>query len=205
MSTRMKLAALAVLSVTQLAAAGWSIARYESILRTGALYRIRTMPVDPADAFRGRYVAVRPGISILNPISPEAETVLQRLQAGEKGYVVLTTGADGFATAAEVVLEPPGQGDYLRVERVWPRWPQQMAPGATPTPVGYNIEFAFNRYYMNETSAPAAEQRYRDTARRNDETRAWLNVRVKDGTGVIEGLYIDGRPIEEIAAQPPAQ
>ena len=63
---------------------------------------------------------------------------------------------------------------------------------------GYTISFSFNRYYMNEAAAPMAEDKYVEASRRNAEARAWLNVRVKDGTAVIEGLVIDGVPIEEL-------
>jgi hypothetical protein len=43
-----------------------------------------------------------------------------------------------------------------------------------------------------------AEDKYAEASRRNAEARAWLNVRVKDGTAVIEGLVIDGVPIEAL-------
>ena len=56
MKSGQKIAALAVLCVAQLGAATSSIVRHESILRSGVPYRIRAAPVDPADAFRGRYV-----------------------------------------------------------------------------------------------------------------------------------------------------
>jgi hypothetical protein len=203
MSTRLNVAALVVLSVTQLAAASWSIARYETTLKSGTLFRIRTIPVDPADAFRGRYVAVRPSITILKPVAPETERVLERIQSGERGYVVLTTGADGFASAGQLLEEPPPQGDYLTIDRVWPQWSRDTASGTVPGPVGYNIDFSFDRYYMSEAAAPEAQQRYADATSRNAATRAWLTVRVRNGVGVIEGLFIDDVPIEAIVALSP--
>jgi uncharacterized membrane-anchored protein len=200
MNTRLKVAALTVLSVAQLAAAGWSIARYESTLRSGALYRIRTMAVDPVDVFRGRYVAVRPSITILKPISPETEGLLQRISAGETGYVVLATDAEGFASAAQILMAPPSQGDYLQIDRVWAQWAQGSQPGREATFTGWNLEFSFDRYYMNEAAATEAQQRYFEAVGRNAATRAWLAVRVKDGVAVIEGLFIDGVAIEQVSA-----
>jgi len=44
--------------------------------------------------------------------------------------------------------------------------------------------------------APQAQQQQQHATRRNAQSRAWLAVRVKNGAGVIEGLLIDGVPIE---------
>ncbi len=202
MNTRTKVALLAVLSVLQLAATASSIARYESTLRTGALYRIRTEPVDPADAFRGRYVAVQPTVVMTAPIPPAAEERLQRIQSGEQGYVVLSADAEGFAIAAEIRADPPSQGDYLEIKSAWDQWTRDPGSDATGRRTGYNLTFSFDRYYMNAAKAPQAERRYTEAARRNAATRAWVNVRVKNGVGVIEGLYVNGVPIEEAIAAP---
>jgi uncharacterized membrane-anchored protein len=200
MNATMKIGALAVLCAAQLGAAAWSIVRYESTLRSGAAYLIRTEPVDPSDAFRGRYVAVSPMIVFARPIAPETEQLIQQIQNGEPGYALLATDAQGFAIASAIVAQPPAKGDYLKITHIWPRWNTVSQPGEQPTMTGYSIVFAFDRYYMNEAAAPAAEQHYRDVMRRNATSRAWLTVRVKDGSGVIEGLFIDGVPIEKIAA-----
>jgi hypothetical protein len=203
MSTRIRIAALAALSVAQLAAAAWSIARYESTLASGARYRIRTVAIDPADAFRGRYVAVQPAIRLSKPISSETETLLQRIMAGETGYVVLTTGADGFAQAGQLLIEPPRVDDYLKIAHVWPLWTPVTRPGQESTSAGYNILFSFDRYYMNEADAPEAEKRVADAMRGQPATDVWLAVRVKDGTGVIEGLYIGETAIEQLLGAAP--
>jgi uncharacterized membrane-anchored protein len=200
MNTRMKVATLAILSVAQLAAAAWSIARYESTLRTGILYRIRTMPVDPADAFRGRYVAVRPAILLPKPIASETEKLLYQIQSGERGYAILETDADGFARVAQILPQPPSQGDYLEIAHAWQQWGRESDKAVM---LGYNVEFSFDRYYMNEADAPVAQDRYAEMLRRNPVARAWLAVRVKNGVGVIEGLFINGVAIETIVAAPP--
>jgi uncharacterized membrane-anchored protein len=192
MNTRLKAALLGLLGVAQLIAAGWSIARYESTLRSGTLYRIRIEPVDPADAFRGRYIAVRPSIRIPAPIDLETKQLLNRIENREPGYVVLANDADGFARISQVLPAPPAQGDYLKVAYAW-ELPAREAQGDQPaTAGGYNVQFSFDRYYMNERAAPAAEQRFFEATGRNSSSRAWLAVRVKDGVGVIESLFIDG-------------
>jgi uncharacterized membrane-anchored protein len=201
MSTRVKIAVLVALSFAQLAAASWSIARYESVLAFGSLYRIRTAPVDPADAFRGRYVAVRPSITLTRPIAADTERLLHAIQARNgTGYVLLGTDAEGFARAAGISADAPRDGDYLEVAHVQPQWNRETRQGRRPEIDGYTIGLRFDRYYMNEGTAPIAQQRYADATRRNAGTRAWLAVRVKNGLGVVSGLFIDGVPIEEIVA-----
>jgi hypothetical protein len=64
------------------------------------------------------------------------------------------------------------------------------------------MTFSFDRYYMTEAAAPMAQQRFDEAVRRNAATRAWLEVGVRNGTGVIEGLFTDGVPIEQIVAAP---
>ena len=199
MSIRLKLALLAVLAVLQLGATASSILKYESTLRTGTLYRIPTMPIDPADPFRGRYVAVRPAITMRNPIAPEIVDVLERIQSGEKGYVVLASDEKGFASAAQVLTAPPSQGDYLEITQAWPEWSTSNQPNTPSTRVGFNLLFSFDRYYMNDAAAPLAQDRAAQARRTNAESRTWLTVRVKNGIGVIEGLFIDGAPIEQLA------
>jgi uncharacterized membrane-anchored protein len=200
MSTRVKVALLAGLSLLQLGATASSIVRYESTLRTGVLYRIPTAPVDPIDAFRGRYVAVRPAIVIPNPIAADSDALLQRIQAGEKGYVILAADADGFARAAAIRMERPPEGDYLEITSVFEQWSRDPQPNGAVTRNGYSLSFPFDRYYMNAARAPQAELRYAEAARRNAATRAWVGVRVRNGIGVIEGLFVDGVRIEDAIA-----
>jgi hypothetical protein len=197
MSARLELALLGVLSVLQIGATASSILTYESTLRTGTLVRIPTTPIDPADPFRGRYVAVRPTIAMRNPIAPEIANVLDRIDMGETGYVVLARDDEGFARAADVVLQPPAHGDYLRIQHAWPRWQDATTPNTPAIRDGYDLIFSFDRYYMNDAAAPQAQERATRAGRASAASRTWLNVRVKNGVGVIEGLFIDGVPIED--------
>ena len=197
MTARLRLIGLVALGVAQLAAASWSIARYESTLSSGTLYRIHVAPVDPADAFRGRYVAVRPTIRIPDPIGSATERLLWARTGSMSGtaYVVLETDAEGFARARQVMAQPPVAGDYLEIARVSTAWDPR--PSGQAKRLGWDLTFSFDRYYMNETAAPSAAARYLDATRQSSASRAWLTVRVKNGAGVIEGLFIDGTPIEQ--------
>ena len=193
---------LAVLSAAQLTAAAWSIVRYEMTLATGSIYKMKTAPVDPADPFRGRYVAIQPVLPLRQPPSPAVVDLLDQVgtfrpnTARTTAYAVLGTGADGFAHVAEVVREPPRTGDYVKIAGVRRRAIEPVEQGREPELVR-DVVLPFDRYYMAEASAPAAEQRYREALRRDDDVDAWITVRVRSGVGVIEGLFIDGVPIED--------
>jgi uncharacterized membrane-anchored protein len=205
MTSRVRIALLVALCVAQVGTAGWSIARYESTLASGALYRIPTAAIDPADAFRGRYVAVQPSISIPEPVDPGARRIVEDAVDGERPmYVQLAPDGDGLARVARIMDAPTDDGNYLQVDRVWPVWGDRQG-GDRPRIQGYTLTFSFDRYYMNESLAPAAEQRYVEAARRQPAPRTWLTVKVKDGVGVIEGLFVDGVPIEDAVADPDAQ
>jgi len=56
------------------------------------------------------------------------------------------------------------------------------------------IVWPFDRYYMGEAAAPQAEQVYRQRVR---SSSTYITVRVSGGTGVITGLSMDGKPIED--------
>jgi uncharacterized membrane-anchored protein len=191
---------LALLSAAQLGATSWSIVRYETTLAHGALYKVKTVPVDPADPFRGRYVAIQPAITLPAPVAPDVEQLFSDVRA-TGAYVVLTTGEDGFARAAAVVSERPASGDFLEIARAWRRPifdPQEQRVRETR----YEIVLPFDRYYMNEAAAPAAERRYQESVRQNANAETWVAIRVRNGTGVVEGLYIDGVTIEEAIGTP---
>jgi uncharacterized membrane-anchored protein len=199
----LKVVLLVVLSATQLTAAAWSIFRYEMTLATGSVFKVKTFPVDPADPFRGRYVAIQPALTLPNPLSPEVVELLDTVgnirpsTTRRTAYAVMGTDVEGFAQVVEVVPEPPRTGDYLEIAGVRLRAIEAAEQGRQPELVR-DIVLPFDRYYMAESAAPAAEQRYRETARRDDDIETWITVRVRNGIGVIEGLFIDGVRIEDV-------
>ena len=68
-------------------------------LTHGRVWKFRTAPVDPEDAIRGRYVALRfAAESFSAPEKPESE----QIPAGATVYVVLKEDADGFAQVDHV-------------------------------------------------------------------------------------------------------
>ena len=63
----------------------------------------------------------------------------------------------------------------------------------------YRIKLPFNRYYAEENKAPKIEALiWQD---RQNEREFYADVRVKDGYGVIEELYVEGVPILDYLKQ----
>ena len=58
------------------------------------------------------------------------------------------------------------------------------------------FRYPFSAYFMNEKLAPEAEKVYREFSRNAKDKDFHVEVRVKDGKALIEGLYIQDKPIE---------
>lgn len=172
-----------ILVIVQLAVPVSQIWRYENILQTGHVYKFRTAPIDPYDAFRGRYVFLNFADTVA-PIRPGDKI------AGGPVYVELEEGEDGFAQFKQISTEPPANGDYLRAKDPWENRDSQIL---------YHFSMPFDKFFMEENAAPKAEEAYRKFGSRRGEIQedTYALVRVKGGIGVIEDVYIKNQPIRE--------
>ena len=109
MKGKLRFAFFVLVAVVQLVVAADAIVKSELALRTGEAFRFRIQPVDPVDAFRGRYVAIRFEVDRA-PVADDLE-----LRSGKHVFVPIEIGADEFATLGWVGAEPPAVGPYLRM------------------------------------------------------------------------------------------
>jgi uncharacterized membrane-anchored protein len=185
------MAVFAAVAIAHVAVPVRMIAQREATLRLGRAYRFRTAPVDPYDAFRGRFVW----------LGYEQNHARWRGEAEPSprsmAYALVEEGQDGFAFIREVELRPPTSGDFVRVEQVYRGW-------GTNSGVVY-FTLPFDRYYMEETEAPRAERAYSEHSNRRGQTNhnTYAVVRIKDGDAVLENLYVDAQPITEILRHQP--
>ncbi len=100
--------------------------------------------------------------------------LLDLSQYPEDAYLLLERDTGGFASIKSWQLDRPQSGDYVQKLRL-------------------------ERYYMNEKLAPEADRIQRELDPQKD--RLYLLVRVKSGSYVIEGLYLNGAPIEDVLTQ----
>jgi uncharacterized membrane-anchored protein len=155
----------------------------ERVLREGRQLKLHTRPVDPADVFRGRYVAL--GYTVEQV---PREFVRGHFEHNDTAYLELREGADGFAEVVALHKEKPA-GDLVL---------KAIVNFLTPETVG--VELPFNRYYMDENMAPHAETAVR--AGDSEQLDAWVSIRVLNGRGVIEELYVSGKPVREYLLAP---
>lgn len=167
-----------VTAVVQIAVSAGMIISREITIRSGKEYKFRTEPVDPYDAFRGRYVAL--SVEGSSALFGEGEEYTRR----QTVYAVIEEDKQGFARITRVQPERPDHDNYIKAKigRVYKN--------------AVSLNLPFNRFYMDEFEAPKAEAAYR-TSGRKEGFETYITVRVHSGNGVIEGLYIDDKHIRE--------
>lgn len=154
------------------------ITKREAVLKDGVQFKFKTAPVDPYDAFRGRYVALR--------IEADSVPVPRGMEFhhGQSVYALIGTDENGFARFTSLAASKPAGTPCIQA-RV------RYVSGDK-----VQLDLPIDRYYMEEKAAPAAERIYRQHSGQ-DKQDAYVSVRVKDGFVVIEALYVGGERIEE--------
>lgn len=174
------IALFCVLAVAQIAVSLSMIAKREDTLKNGTRYLFKTMPVDPYDAFRGKYVA----LGFVDSKVPSEKDA--KWFPGQHGYAHIRADEAGRATLDEITKNPGKGNDFIKV----------VVRYALPD--GVLIDLPFDRYYMEEKLAPKAEAVYRE---RVPDREAFAAVRVKAGFAVLEELYIGEVPIHQYLEQ----
>lgn len=164
--------------VAQLSVPSTMIAKRELTLRSGELYKIRCAPVDPYDAFRGKYVQL--GVQLDGKLTWSGKPLL----TDQEVYVAIEKDENGFAVASGISLTKPESGDYIRAKA------RRNSAGSEDMPLSY----PFDRYYLEEEIAVDAERAYR-SATWDENKPTYVAVRIRSGFGVIEELYISDKPL----------
>jgi uncharacterized membrane-anchored protein len=176
---------LALACIAQLAVPAWDLIGHERTLARGELFRFECAPVDPVDVVRGRYVALR------FPAASVAKTEAMRFGPGERLYVRVEQGKDGFAELSRPSRTPPEGGAYLRVQATGSQQPTRMT-----------VVLPFDRYYLDENLAPEAESAYHRRAA-GSKGEVYAEVKIRNGKAAMKELYIDGIPIREYLLRNP--
>jgi len=175
----------AALVVAQIATPLTMIAQRERLLKEGEQFRFKTIPFDPYDAFRGRYISLRVEDSkvpyVLGIDCERDQKIYAHIAVDDQGYAKLSGISKGVPKGQPYIT---ARVSYLHGGDVF-------------------IDLPIDRYYMEEKAAPAAEKIYRQYTDRRKKNRqdAYVLVRVKDGRVAIEGFYVGGRKIEDIVRE----
>ena len=163
----MKKTLLSVLIITifvQILIPSYMIWGKYDVLKNGEEVKIKVAPIDPYDAFRGRYVSLWYDYDL-------------GYEQRHGKYGILEIDEEGFASVKKVEKEQPKAGLYL----------------ISQSEDYFHIPL--DRYYMEETLAPKAEEMI------SGENEAYVTIKIKGDKSVLSGLYIDGKPVEEILAE----
>ena len=156
----------------------------QHILKNGEVFRFRPQPVDPYDAFRGRYITLQFVEQTMD--FPNAyETFLRNDQI----YVMLEKDSLGYYNFSDPTIEKPSDQNYIKTNVLY----------TTDNRVTVKIPENLSRYYLNEKLAPLAEKKYRELTRNteSDEVNVYLDARVLNGEVLIEELYFEDKPVSE--------
>ncbi len=168
-----RLLLFALVGLAQLAVPASLIWKREQTLRHGSVWKFRTAPVDPVDAFRGRYIALE--------FEAEAQGISPPPNASYRQtvFVTLRQNPEGFAEIDQVNSSRSAGDDFIEAELR-----------------GKTVSLPFDKYWVTERDAPAAEAAYRAQSRRGKQN-AFATVRVFRGDAALEQLYLDGLPLGE--------
>lgn len=170
---------LFLLFAIQLFVPAQMIYQQEDTLDTGTAYKFKTRPIDPTDPFRGKYIVLNYELS-----SFATNDEGWNDYTGEV-FVYLKTDKEGFAavkTVSKALLDI--SDDYVIAE-------SKYNGGKT-----VNFDLPFDRFYMNENKAYDAELSVREAQIDTTKTCYGL-VYVKEGSAVLQNVFIDNTPIQE--------
>lgn len=153
----------------------------EEVVTEGKMFKFRTRPVDPTDPFRGKYVTL--SFSENSFVVDSSET----WESGEDIYVQLGEDSLGFAVIEAV--SKFGMGSEIVKAKV-----AYYSMGEV------HINYPFDRFYMEETKAPVAENIYWEAIRDTSKI-TWAEVMVKDGKAVLTDVKIGGVSLKELAEE----
>ncbi len=169
----------------QLLVPGYMIFEQQQTLKHGELYKFKVRPIDPYDPFRGRYVV----------LSFEAEQNHIPLIDQDKDnynykrhawvYANLSRNEKGYAVFDSVTIKKPEGNNYIRVKSRFYSVNKKL-----------RVHIPFDRYYAPEHKALAIETNVQRRSRNNDD-EVYVAVKIRNGKGTIEDLFINDTPILE--------
>jgi uncharacterized membrane-anchored protein len=179
MKTKQLMILFIITALLQLAVPVKMIFDSEMTERYGPEYKFKTVPIDPTDPFRGKYITLNYDISSF----PSADTTYT---TGDQIYIALKKDSEGFAQIASISHEEPEvETDYV------------IADVSHNYGGNVNFEFLFDRFYMEEGKAAEAETSYATYSGTARAKPAYALVAVKGGSAVVKNVIIDGIPIKE--------
>ena len=146
------------------------IIQKEMVLTKGELVKFQVEPVDPHDAFRGKYL----NIGVVEDL---VYTETDLLKENQTVYGIVYKDSMGFSYFHDITINEPDDGIYIKcsIDYVSSEYVTLTLP--------------FDRYYINEEYNQLGEDLYNRYSR-GDKKDAYITVRIKKGKAVLENMYL---------------
>lgn len=171
-----------IVAAAQLFVPAQMILNREDVLKTGMVFKFKTRPIDPEDPFRGKYIS-------LGFESTSYKTMDSIWERNQKVYAYLDIDSLGFAkidkVSRELLIDDDKDFLEVKVDR-YDNYSNNL-----------NIEYPFNRYYMEETKAYDAEVAVRENLRDSVLTNVYALVHIKNGESVLKDVIINDMSIKD--------
>ncbi|WP_010243995.1 GDYXXLXY domain-containing protein [Acetivibrio cellulolyticus] len=190
MKNNIKLYLFITLAVLQLLIPAQMILSHELTLLYGQEYKFHVEPADPYDPFRGKYLYI-------NAENTEfTVNDAQNYHPDQVIYVLIENDANGFTKFSGISLTRPESGAYIKSKITYITDDKNSNSKKT-----LHFSVPFDRYYMPENDAPAAEKLYNEKTSGNSIKDVYVVVKIHKGTAVLDKLYIGNKTIEEYLKQ----
>lgn len=151
-----------------------------AVLQQGEVLKLATRPIDPVDYFRGYFVTLNFEADQFTETSKK-----HSWKRNQEIYVLFRKDSLGFARIESLnARKPQGNELYVKAKIDYIRDQQIM------------LEYPFNRFYMEESKAPKAEDLYRRA-----EGQGYALVKVRRGKAVLEDVVVKGKSLRDIAGE----
>ncbi|PWJ43774.1 GDYXXLXY domain-containing protein [Sediminitomix flava] len=169
-----------LVALIQLYAPASMIFSSERILSEGETIKLKLRPIDPTDPFRGKYI-------ILNYEDRTLESDSVSEYTSEKNvYLTFKQDSLGYSVPFQLHHELPNNQAALKVN--------VYTYSSVNEKEEVQINYPHDRFYMEESKAKPAEDLVRKVLQ-EDQKDCYVLLKVLDGEGVIENVYIGDLPL----------
>lgn len=155
----------------------------DRVLEHGAVYRFRLQNMEPQN-LGGTYVDLYYDV-------PAQLATEEKLYQHQTAYVRLSRDSAGFTQISNARTEPPSTGDYLAIEVI----------GLDSNKIYFNFPSNMRYFYFDEPQATPALEPVRPRRPKRQQLDAYAEVRVWQGRGVVEELYVENQSVDAYLEQ----
>ena len=176
MTTQLRFGLFVLVALLQLSFPAKLVFDSNKVLWMGTELKFETRPVDPADPFRGRYVALNFAANQFE------EKTAHSWKRNSPIFVLLDQDDQGFARIKGLSAVRPAADELFVKARITYIYDNQIT-----------VYYPFSKFFMEESKAPEAEKIYREAG------EGYALVKVYHGEAVLQDVVVKGKSLNELA------